>query len=259
MKECVSNMCECLPSFDDLAWGAFMYWVSSYGGNIGGDQAYVELFKAQDFLRELRQSPEIVSSASIREYLIRFLNQWRCQLADSEDMAERIRGGIIGITEMLHRFDTMTLLGVDMHAHKSLVRQIATKLDDIHGLGPTSTAKILHVLNPAVFIPWDQPVRKEFGERSRSWWYDDFLVWAQKVAHHVRDDFKEEFSPDDEPEAYLSRKLDYSPPKTLAKFIDEFFWIKVTKGIHIPPPWHPGIQSAIANNRDSRKADPDST
>lgn len=239
-KEVVPSICERLPTFEDLGWGAFMYWVSSYGGNIGGDRAYVELLEAQDFLEELRRSPRTVSPASIRQYLIDFLNQWRCQLADTDDMAERIREGIAGITEMVHRLEPITLLSLDMCSDKSLVRQITTKLNDVRGLGPTSTAKILHILHPAVFIPWDRPIRDEFGKGSGSWWYDDFLAWVQTVAHHVRNDFRRSF-PGDEPEAYLSRKLGYDPPKTLAKFIDEFLWIRITKKVAIPPPWHPGI------------------
>jgi hypothetical protein len=237
-------------SFNDLAWGAFMYWVSSYGGNIGGDQAYVELFKAHDFLQELRHSPKGVTPASISKHLIKFLNQWRCQLADSEDMAERIRGGIVGLTESLRRFDTMTLLSTDMSTHKSLIKQMAVQLNDVHGLGPTCTAKILHVLNPAVFVPWDQPIRDVFWKYNHSRWYEDFLEYTQRVARNVRSDFKS-FFPNDEPELYLSRKLRYSPSKTLAKFVDEFLWIKVTKHMAIPPPWHPGMEWALANHADS--------
>ena len=232
-----------IPSFNDLAWGAFMYWVSSYGGNIGGDQAYVELFKAHDFLQELRQSPKRVTSASISKYLINFLNQWRCQLADSEVMAERIREAIAGLTKSLRRFDTVTLLSIDMSAHKSLIKQMAAQLDDVHGLGPTCTAKILHVLNPAVFVPWDKPIREAFWKYNHSRWYEDFLEYTQRAARDVRADFKS-FSSTDEPEVYLSRKLGYSPSKTLAKFLDEFLWIKITKKMPIPPPWHPGMELA---------------
>lgn len=216
-----------------------MYWVSSYGGNIGGDQSYVQLFEVQGFLPQLRRSPDMVEATSIRNHLIRFLNQWRCQLADNDDMAVRIREGIVRIAQLVNLFDTMTLLDVDMHTHNSLIRQIFTELDDVHGLGSTSTAKILHILNPAVFMPWDQPIRKEFAEHTGSWWYDDFLVWTQRIAHNVRNDFRRSF-PDDEPQDYLSGKLGYDPPKTLAKFIDEFLWLRVTKQVHIPPPWHPG-------------------
>jgi len=41
------------------------------------------------------------------------------------------------------------------------------------------------------------------------------------------------------PANYLSQQLKYNPPKTMAKFLDEYNWVTITHQTPVPPDWPP--------------------
>jgi len=89
--------------------------------------------------------------------------------------------------------------------------------------GDTAAAKTLFAIRPQAFPPWDEPIRLAFG-----WWgggaaYVEFLHLAATTLEG------------------LARRLDVSvaqlpqilgrPDSSAAKIIDEFLWIKITRGL----------------------------
>ena len=117
-----------------------------------------------------------------------------------------------------------------------------------HNIAATATGKILHVLNPELFVMWDKPILAHFrgtnGIGDSPQGYRAFLQQMNQDAVAVQQSFSTEaLTPSPQPggtsEAYLSQRMNYNPPKTMAKYLDEFYWVTVTNGVSVPPQWHP--------------------
>jgi hypothetical protein len=225
------------PDFRAFAWGIFLYSGSSYGG----DEAYLTLMREDHFLDDLRFRPKSVKLDQISKHLIRFLNGWRCRVEDSEEMAGQIRDAIGDALPLLNSLQSTSLRKIDLNEQKGEIAEI-TKLLGVKGFGPTCISKTLHVLNPALFLPWDQPMRDWFWEAQRSMWYADWLEYSQGIARHIDEDF-ERWQSKLSPEDYLSRKMKCELPKSLPKCIDEYLWIRITKQATLPPSWYPDMDA----------------
>lgn len=111
-------------------------------------------------------------------------------------------------------------------------------------MGAAIAAKTLHVMNPSVFVPVDNPILERLEAETNSLindtqtGYTEFLKLAQRNAIEITDDFCARGLPGS-PEVYLSEKLNYNPRKTLAKYIDEYYWVTKTNEFTIPPDWNP--------------------
>lgn len=89
--------------------------------------------------------------------------------------------------------------------------------------GDTAAAKTLYVLRPKAFPPWDEPIRLAFG-----WWgggaaYVDFLRSAASAIEGLVSRLGTSL---DALPGLLGRPYS-SPPK----IVDEFLWIRITRGI----------------------------
>jgi hypothetical protein len=89
---------------------------------------------------------------------------------------------------------------------------------------------------------WDEAIREDTRLRAADTadGYLEFLKKMRNTAKRVVEDFRVSYSDEKMgPAVFLSRKLGLHPPLSLAKFIDEYNWITVTRQAEIPPKWHP--------------------
>lgn len=105
--------------------------------------------------------------------------------------------------------------------------EIFNKLIKIKGVGVAIAAKTLHILIPDVFVPTDNPILKKLKIKKSEKRYIDFLKNAKEEAKNIIEDFKKKRLKGD-PKGYLSRKLCYKRYRTLAKYIDEYYWVTKT-------------------------------
>ncbi len=230
-------------TFEKFAWAAFIYWAQSYYGNIGGDNAYSEIMKNQRFLRDLRNYPDELSTKEIGEVLINFLNQWRCRLADSQENREAIKQRLVRQKEGTYSLSGETIARVNFSKAEGTIQKLYTSLREVRGFGPTTTSKVMHVLNPELFVMWDNKILDEYNKLDRRITdspagYVQFLRLMQELALQVEADFRK-YRAGGNVEDFLSEKLRYEPKKYFANFVDEFNWITYTKGMDLPPPWSP--------------------
>jgi len=97
---------------------------------------------------------------------------------------------------------------------------------------------------------WDGPIREYQRNSERPISRDDGEGYVAFLRHHggqmaksVSDDYRDTSGQEDRPEDYLSRRL-YAEPrtKTLAKYLDEYLWIRITTidemtDLFPPPAW----------------------
>ena len=89
----------------------------------------------------------------------------------------------------------------------------------------TAASKILHIINPELFIPWDGAIIRGYGGYSRRLFYTDFLRRMQQLANYAISQV--------EKECCLSRECAIESLKcdghTLAKTLDEYNYMKFTR------------------------------
>lgn len=233
--------------FYDLCWAGFLaYYIFQE------DDDYQAVMRSP-IVKKLRVHPGRVQIGDYRELIVgRYLNSWgSCMVRDIRTVAQRIKAVLTkekdGFT-MLSKQDILTI-NLDDEKQTSLISGIHGQLQRRKRIGATIASKVMHLMNPGLFFPWDNPMREDFNKRHgypKSWddgeVYVEFLAEQQLKAKRVVRDFAKRFKRRG-PAEYISKKLAYEPPKTLAKLIDEYNWITLTympKGRPIPPSWFPG-------------------
>lgn len=225
-------------NFNDLAWAALLHHYKS-----GGDKKYVKLFRDTAFITKLRETPWDVP---YEEFEVKVLTGFLNSIGLRRPVGTK--GGNI-LTEIikLHSY-TSSLQGTSLHncdlSDKNVLRNIKhiyNGLSTINGLWITGLSKIAHVLNDALFVAYDPKTSKHLGLRSKA---DDYTKWLGIVQQHAVEataDFTTLGFPGS-PEAFLSEKLgdtNYGCEKSLARFIDEYFWLTTSENLSIPPIWAP--------------------
>lgn len=111
----------------------------------------------------------------------------------------------------------------------------------VKNIGPTAVSKILHLLNPELFVMWDEEIRKKYGVKGSADGYIEFLRKMQNEMNEaLEEEAKRRGSNKDEIakricEELPSKKLGqefirHIRKKTLAKLIDAYNWILCHQG-----------------------------
>ena len=245
------------PSWTEFAWCAFLYKMIT-----AGDDDYRKLIEDVAFLDALRTNPSLQWS-DVWEKLIKFLNKWKTRVENSDKSAKSLAKQIETSRDDLNSLSQFSIRNVDLGTVGGPPSPVSHAIENCynsirksgHKVGPTATAKILHILHPDLFVMWDNPILLCFGERSRGKvkvddsgaGYCEYLRIMQQTANHITQEFKKaELYPVPLsgvfPENYLSAQLQYSHVKTMAKYLDEYYWVLITHwktNLKVPPEWHP--------------------
>jgi hypothetical protein len=115
------------------------------------------------------------------------------------------------------------------NAISNAIRTIYGKLDPFPYLGsPTTLSKILHLLNPEIFVMWDNEIVKKYKRRNfrvntTPEGYLEFLKDTQKEIKEALNDCQKESGKQlDEIEKELRTKCNN---RTLARLVDEYNWM----------------------------------
>jgi hypothetical protein len=228
-----------IVKFSDLAWAALLYYYKS-----SGDRKYVKLFRDTAFVSKLRQTPRDVPREEFEAKVIfGFISSvgLRLPAVRGED---NVLTQIIELQPCIAATQDVRLHDCDLSDEDLLnsVRLIYNKLHTIPGFWLTGISKIAHVLNDSLFAALNLGTSSYFGLLGGD--TDDLIKWlkiAQQSAKEVVDDFSSLGLPG-EPEEFLSEKLGYANygcQKSLARFIDEYYWLTTSENLSVPPRWLP--------------------
>jgi predicted nucleic acid-binding OB-fold protein len=110
------------------------------------------------------------------------------------------------------------------------ITTIYRELDDIPYIGsPTAISKILHLLNPEIFVMWDNDIRKNYKKKNKHIHdtpegYLEFLKQTQKELKEAFEERQKQTGKNfDEIEKEIRGRY---KNKTLARIIDEYNWPK---------------------------------
>jgi hypothetical protein len=243
-----------MPSWSEFAWAGFIY------GSLGGDRHYQLLMQNNDFLSSLRSNPNSVTDADVQLYLLKgYLNAWKTRVRNTPQSASAIKASISNMVPWLSALSGLSIKTANFQTVLTVNGQHLSVADAVeacyrifratgHKIGATATGKVLHVLNPELFVMWDNPILTHFfvksGITDSPEGYRKFLQQMNREAANVCSSFAAAVlnpppDPGDDPDTYLSRQMNYTPPKTMAKYLDEYYWVTVTNRVSVPPQWHP--------------------
>ena len=245
------------PTWDGFAWAVFYYGVVSR--DITGRSDYLELMRQTRFLQDLRTNPNSLQANDIRQKVIRgFLNRWRCRVKNvAANSIQRTLQSLVPYLRALNnlsiqsiQFNNPVIVGNNNMTISQVIEYCYTQVRNIgYNFGPTATSKLLHILQPDLFVMWDDAILEHYkninGQISDSGrGYLTYLKMMKRLANHIHTVFQNAvLTPpahaDQDPASYLNAQMGYNPPKTMAKYLDEYNWIKITYGVQAPPAWHP--------------------
>lgn len=256
-------------TFEQLSWAAFLARV--FGET--GPSAYMTIFSDKQFREDLVFHPERVSHEDIQDKLIGgFLNKWRSRFPNDKESGTAILSTIGRLSPSLQvlnkydiervNFDDEITVGNLKGTIFQCITYVFEAIRDCYGFRTTAGAKILGILNPNLFVMWDDEIAYKYGlefvrdNRGHIYsgeGYATFLRKMQEIARVFVSDFQSQFSMEDAA-MFLSKRLRITPAVPLAKFIDEYNWITITNNIEVPPKWHPCNDKKISVKMSDRSA-----
>lgn len=245
------------PTWDEFAWAVFYFGVISE--DITGKSDYLGLMCQTQLLQNLKTNPNILQASEIQQRVIKgFLNRWKCRVENSPATANSIQKTLQNLIPYLRTLNNLSIQIIqfnepsrayDMEMDQVIEHCYAQVRNIGHNFGPTATSKLLHVLQPALFVMWDKDILDCYRKVNRQIMDNGrgYLVYLQKMkslANNIHRVFQNSLltPPAEEgqdPADYLNARMEYNPPKTMAKYLDEYNWVTITCGLHVPPAWHP--------------------
>lgn len=229
-------------SFESLAWASLFYHHTAIPDEKNG---YRKLLDSKVILT-LRTTPAKLTVEQVRDEIIKgFLNKWGCRLATNNH--EVIAKHIIGVTRAIHEdlesLEELKLIDLDFESYGDAIKNCYQTMSSLVGSGFSHTAvsKLLHMINPELFVMWDGPMRKGYKEDCTiTEDADGYFKYMKKMREGLQK-VSQSFLITYEgcPAEFLSKKLEIKTTKTIVKHLDEYNWITITKGAKLPPTWHP--------------------
>lgn len=237
-----------MPNLDDIIWAAMASRdPTTLREALSGGQAYIDVISNDRFLEILRYHPGDLDVSEIRFVLIEFLNKWGCRLRNYDNLtAENLRNCIVRIhPELLVTQDFSILtFNFEIVENRQRIEKIFNSFwfygsDIAKNFGPTATSKVLHIINPDLFVMWDDAIRLNYWVQNNDIidsgrGYCFFLIETKRIAVRLVDECRERFNVTD-PASWLSERLNVNPPHSLTKFIDEFNWLAYKRRLLRPP------------------------
>lgn len=202
------------------------------------DESYTQ------FLQAIDGQPNLTLDTH-RLALLKWLNSWGCRqfAIKYHDLAsEEIRAWHEQYGELLPSLDTtfLALSGNDINnvavAYTDLSERLASKRKQPRGgehivkFGPTGAAKLLFALRPQALVPWDEAFRQELQLDGSAHSYLTYFRIVKEILEELAEDCRRNgYNLSDLPE------LVGRPTSSLAKLIDEYFWVTISKKCKVPP------------------------
>lgn len=220
------ELVESVRNFEDSFWfGEYVY------------------FKAIEKLEDIRVDISRVDAKEHLEKIIKmFLTQWgrMGRTVDREDLnwgqlARQLRNS----KETFQTLQNKSLLDINLKDEET-ANAIKNAYDAarVRYIGPTAISKILHLLNPGLFVMWDDEIRRKYKVSGS---VEGYLKFLRLMREEVEEALNEEATKrgcnktkivEEICRELPSKKLgqEYNR-KTIAKLVDEYNWWAVYYGV----------------------------
>lgn len=215
----MSNYVTGPTTFEQIRWAAQAFREFA-------DDAICIAVRAPQFRQGLLQGQD---NADWRA-LVKYVNQWGCRIPARK--TEGIAAAVAIAAPYLEPLAASALEFDDLRcATLDIVERAFDCLTDANGVGPTAASALLTALNPQLFVSWGADIKNAYfpDDPANGATYSQFLTVMRMAALSVASDARQQGV--DDPAGCLSGELGISPAFSLAKFIDEFNWLTLEKGL----------------------------
>ena len=194
-------------------------------------------------LKELRENTKNsidLENSDHRQFLLEWLNSWGCrqfalkyhQHASIEILTwyQKYYNDIIPQHKTLLEIDTSDMDKI-MNLFNSLSSAVASLRNDqkeVH-FGQTGASKILFALRPLALPPWDDPIRENLKIRDNVQTYCEYIKHIKLLQQNLCKECERYGLSVQE----FFKKIG-KPETTWMKLIDEYYWMRYTRGIESP-------------------------
>lgn len=185
-----------------------------------GNEQYFAIVKNRRIFDNLAN----ISEGEAKSILV-FLNKWQCRIPSKKENVKQL---MQALKEAANLFDD--LKGCELHnltyeeieEAKHIFEIICSKKVGRRKIGSTATSKIMHLVNPELFVMLDKQIRDNYGCLDNSEGYFNFLLRVKEIAREIIQSYCAEHKTDEERAKAEICKLCYGGERTLAKIIDEY-------------------------------------
>jgi len=227
-------------SFNDVAWAAVCFYYRSVA-----DRKYCRILGDAPFIQKLRQTPHDITASEFEEKVVLdYVNIINYDVLIEHKLAERLLETIIDLQPDVSALQGLALLDCDLsdNAIADRIEKIYVSLYSVPGLWVTGVSKIAHLLNDQLLVLLNLDISAHFHLPDGSIAVTTWIKFLQESARQVARDFQER-GYQGTPEEFISEKLGYTRygcHKSLVKYLDEYYWLRFSDNLPIPPPWNPG-------------------
>ena len=191
------------------------------------------------------QNLQNLSMEEVKNEVIWFLNKWGCRIGPErirDIVAKGIRGRCIEAASFLEALDGETLENIDFDKTKQvsfrqlinsrIIHHIFSTFCDIgHRFRWTATSKVLHMINPKLFVMWDNDICTGYllALSASSYSYRFMPLMKHEINKAISTYMKDHNS---DRTTAIKEIMSACNGKTLAKLVDEYNWIKYRKKLN---------------------------
>ena len=224
-------------SFDQIRWSARTYRQN----HPNFVRAYAEV-NTPDFRGRTLDECDDRTAESLRRFLARF--------GTHADAAVRASVQAVLQDQAFAARDLRDehLSGVDIAVSRPTIERAFDQLMGAHGVAHTIASKVLAVVNPELFVMWDNAIYLAyyyagyFDSMTPGANYANFLLRMQASAQSIALDAREQHEVHD-PAVHVCDELGLQDFCALAKFIDEYNYLTITRGV-VDPTNRPNVISS---------------
>ena len=226
-------------NFNDIAWAAVCFYYKSVA-----DIQYCKILGDKPFIEKLRETPHSITVSELEQkVLLDYVNIISDDVPIKHKLTERLLQNIIDLQPDVSSLQGLTLLDCDLSdsAIAKSIEKIYGSLSLIPGLWVTGVSKIAHLFNDKLLALLNLDISAHFVLQDDSVAFTAWLKFLQDSAKQVTRDFQER-GYQGTPEEFISEKLGYARHgchKSLVKYLDEYYWLRFSDNLPIPPPWIP--------------------
>ena len=226
-------------NFNDVAWAAVCFYYRSVA-----DRKYCKILSDMPFIEKLRQTPhDITASEFEQKVVLDYVNIINYDVLIEHKLAERLLENIIDLQPDVSALQGLTLLDCDLsdNAIADRIEKIYVSLYSVPGLWVTGVSKIAHLLNDQLLVLLNLDISAHFHLPDDSIAVITWVKFLHDSARQVTMDFQER-GYQGTPAEFISEKLGYARhgcQKSLVKYLDEYYWLRFSDNLPIPPPWTP--------------------
>jgi len=168
-----------------------------------------------------------------------FLNKWNCRIHITDSLIKNIKKVCLKTKQSFQRLREFCLEDVDFANQqvKSDILFIFREFNMIgERFGSVATSKFIHMVHPALFVMWDNPIQQKFGihDVKDPFEYLRFMHMMREEIDEALKTYMDEFKCTRE--NAIKELKEKCSSKNFAKLVDEYNWLTYTrKGRPIVP------------------------